>query len=154
MLGRTKAALRLRAISLWASSLGYLGRAALLTGGYFLLAGSISVSEALAAIPAVALALLASIALSRGTERPLRYRHVPWLRTLRTALGPLGGDAGGVASVLLRPQRGFIATQARSATEPGQEAVEVLAQSLAPNGFVVAAGADGLKLHRLAGRGR
>jgi hypothetical protein len=131
-------------------------------GCYFLLAGSLAWTEAIAAAP-VAVAVAAFV----WRQDRLGKRIValpPPRRALAAALATLVPDTLRVGAVLARalverPRGGEAAWQAFRAGGPdaidaGRRAVVTVLASMAPNGFVLefaATGGDhGLLLHRLA----
>ncbi|MDQ2802719.1 MAG: hypothetical protein M3Y41_08550, partial [Pseudomonadota bacterium] len=135
----------------------------LLVGFYVLFAGQVSPSELIAGIPAAGAAAVFALLLHRTQTRRLRLR-APWLHVLAQPLGAVFPDALRVGGVLLRAlwhrpagSLGQISRQpfnhgGDDASAAARRGLVTLANSLAPNGYVLRIPDDGdvLLLHRLA----
>jgi hypothetical protein len=124
----------------------------LLCGAYVLLVGPLSVSEALAAIPAVFGGFGFAILHDRVAEHPLRVR-APW-RVWGSVPVTFVKDTVLVGRALLNPVSGRIASQpfdpgGADVESAGRRAAVILGASLAPNGYVVRVTDDALILHQL-----
>jgi len=124
----------------------------LLCGGYVLFVGPFSLSEALAAVPAVLGGFGFAILHDRVAEHPLRVR-APW-RVWVSVPVRFVKDTVLVGRALLNPVSGRIAAQpfdpgGADAESAGRRAAVILGASLAPNGYVVRVTDDALILHQL-----
>lgn len=132
-------------------------RWAVAAGLYLLLAGQASASEITAGIIVGAAAAAFSLTLRRCARRHFNLK-APWLRIFGQISVSLLRDTGRVAAVLVRAimvrktgdvvRRPMTLPRAQAA-RAGRTALAILAQSVAPNGYVIHAD-DRLHLHRLA----
>jgi len=128
-----------------------LGLAAL-AAAYLLFAGQVSPGEALAAGPAVAAGFGLAVLNRRHAQHALRGTAADFA-PLTKLPGALAVDTVRVAAALLRslvrPRTGVFLSRPLRANRPAETGLAVLAQSLAPNGFVADLGDEALVLHRL-----
>lgn len=129
---------------------------------YLLLAGQVSMTEIIAAIPSATAIAAFSLLLHRGAARRFSLR-APWLRILGRTSAALVGDTLRIGRTLLqvlwrRPQ-GAVGLATRQPFRPGgrdprsaaRRGLVTLATSVAPNGYVldITPERDALLLHRL-----
>jgi hypothetical protein len=133
-----------------------------LTGFYFLFAGTLSLSEMIGGLPTAAVATGFALVLRRAETHRLCLK-APWLRVIGKPLGSVGPDAFRVGRVLLgtlwhRPAGplGVVTRQPfrHGGDDPrsaGRRALVALGTSFAPNGYVLSSpdDVDALVLHRL-----
>jgi hypothetical protein len=124
----------------------------LLCGAYGLFVGPFSLSEVLAAIPAVLGGFGFALLHDRIAERPLAVR-MPW-RVLANLSMALVKNSALVGRALLQTVSGSIAVQpfdpgGADADSAGRRAAVILGASLAPNGYVVRVTDNALLLHQL-----
>jgi hypothetical protein len=134
-----------------------------LAGFYFLLAGQVSLTEAIAGLPSAAVAAGFVLALRRTETHRLRLA-APWLRVIGKPLASVFPDAFRVGRVLLgvlwRRPAGPVGVVTRQPfrhggdddpRSAGRRALVTLGTSFAPNGYVLSSPAemDALVLHRL-----
>lgn len=142
---------------------------ALMAGLYLVLAGTLSVSEGVAAALAGFLAALLSVAVRRTGERRFRFRGVPWPRLLVKPAQTLVSDTARVGAVLVRAvlrgpgvhdapdgatARQNFARGGDDAQDAARRGLVTLAVSLTPNSYVlrIMDARDEMRLHRLAER--
>jgi hypothetical protein len=132
---------------------------ALLFACYLLLAGQVSTDEVVAALCCAAAATAVSFTIPLIAKRHFRFAGVPWGRVVGRTLLSLLTEVPAVALRLLRPQPAAGALQrwplASGGDDPGtaaRRAVVTLADSTAPNSYIVAvlAGRGELLVHCLA----
>ena len=129
---------------------------------YGLFAGQLSLTEAMAGVPAAAIVTVYVLVLRRRAERPLRLQ-APWFRLVGQVVVSVPVDAVRVGRVLLRalvrrPDGGVgrlmrqpFRQGGEAAGEAGRRGLVSLAASVAANGFMVEipARADAMVVHRL-----
>ena len=115
---------------------------------YGLFAGQLSLTEAMAGVPAAVIVTVYVLVLRRRAERSLRLQ-APWLRLVgRVVVRALvRRPDGGVGRLMRQP----LLQAGEAAVEAGRRGLVSLAASVAPNGFVVEipARADAMVVHRL-----
>jgi len=129
----------------------------LLCGTYLLFVGTISSSEALAAILAVMSGLSLAILHDKNATRALDVQ-APWRRLAVAVPTALARDTVSVGATLLRalvtPVVSKISVQpfkpgAADARDAGRRAAVILATSLAPNAYVIRVTPEALLMHQL-----
>lgn len=117
-------------------------------GMYLVFAGQVNGTEAAAGVPAAGLVAAYAGLRHRGESRAMRLRG-PWLRLLLSPMVSVAGDAARVGVHLLRavfvPGSHVVGTISRQPfrsgdvgpADAGRRALVTLADSLAPNGFVL-----------------
>lgn len=129
-----------------------------LAGLYLVLAGQASRAEIVAAALAGAAGAALSLILRAVAERQFDLR-LDWLRALAGIAWSLVRDTvrvqGALAAALFEPRAGAVMRRPRDqprggAARAGRRAVEILAQSVAPNEYVIEDEPQALCLHRLA----
>jgi hypothetical protein len=129
----------------------------ILCGAYLLFVGSVSTSEALAAILAVVAGLCIAILHHQNATRALDVR-APWRRLAFAVPVALVRDTIGVGGALLRAL--FSGVNSKISVQPfdpggangrdaGRRAAVILATSLAPNAYVIRVTQDALLMHQL-----
>jgi hypothetical protein len=130
---------------------------AVLASAYLLFAGTFSLSEGFAALPAVAAGLAVATLYHRHAQRELTV-HPPGRRLATAVFLSLIRDSLTVGGTLLRAlatsHTGKISVQpfkpgAADARDAGRRAAVILATSLAPNAYVIRVTPEALLMHQL-----